>query len=126
MQKDTYLPDGQIDRRALERFSLNAPAVVHIGGRKKASIQRSLHTHCQDISSNGAFFLTGDSVEVGTAVDAHLSFHLWPNRRYRKNHHQVNMQISGKVIRSEKAGFAVKFGKKYSLSPEKWIEARST
>ena len=109
--------DRGAEMRSIERFTLGASAVLQVGRSPDKSDRRTVHAVCHDISSSGAFFVTGESVRVGAEIGARLPLDFKATVKSRTAGHRAVLEVDGTVIRKEERGIAVKFGKKYSLRP---------
>ncbi|MCJ7600340.1 MAG: PilZ domain-containing protein [Desulfobulbaceae bacterium] len=70
--------------------------------------------HCKDISSHGIFVLTGAPLSEGTAVDV-IVYIVGDGKNRDGQATMVN--TSGKVIRVEKTGIAIRFDKGCRIFP---------
>lgn len=91
-----------MERRALERFDLNLPAVVEIPGRE------SLRLTTVDVSSGGAFFLSDRPIPERTEVTVELGLEVGELWRMRGDG-RIPLRLSGRVLRSGAGGLAVAF-----------------
>lgn len=103
----------EVERRTMERFALEVPALVSVVDKYGQSTAFEAKT--SNICAGGAFFVTDTSVPVGTDVkmDLVLSFRTDDKIKKQKTH----IDISGSVIRADERGVAVCFDKKYHISP---------
>jgi hypothetical protein len=88
------------DRRRLQRYDLNIPAVIIDIPDIQESPEVMLMT--RDISSSGAFFDTPQPLSPGTMLGLELRF---PARDYPGG----RVQLHGTVVRSTPTGMAVSF-----------------
>ncbi len=104
------------ERRSCERLDLEVPVMVSM--LDEQGEQKSCRLITRDICSGGAFLPADSPFEEGTDVKMEivLSF-LKDNSKREKLKSLIN--VSGSVIRTEAAGMAVCFDKKYRISPYK-------
>jgi hypothetical protein len=104
------------ERRALERFDLQIPARLHIisegDGTQDAP---ALQLITSNISADGAFFLTREPLSRGTAVDVGLD--LTVARPNSSTPRRSKIKVSGRVVRIEPNGIAVRFEPGYQIRP---------
>ena len=104
------------ERRRLERFNLHLQARIEaLLTHKKDTGPLILNLVTGDISSQGAFFTTEDSLEKGTQVKVDL-MHA-PERQKTSAIKQALIHVTGTVLRTAPAGMAVVFDKGYRFSP---------
>lgn len=104
------------ERRALERFDLQIPArlqIVSAGDGSQSAPALQLIT--SNISADGAFFLTKEPLESGTMVDVGLDLTVARPNSPTPRHSQI--KVSGRVIRTEVTGVAVRFEPGYQIRP---------
>ncbi len=111
--KESTMHEGE--RRSMERFPLKLPgllSVVDENGKEK-----TFDVMAENICAGGAFCTIDEPLPVGTRVqlDLILSFKLNFNGKRKKSH----INISGSVARTYEHGMAIRFGKKYNISPIK-------
>ena len=101
------------EKRKLERFSLELPALLSImdeGGK-----QRAFEVMISNICSGGTFFKTKKPLSVGTDVKMDL---ILPLNKFNKfGDKKSRIDVSGSVIRTEEQGVAVCFDRKYRIMP---------
>jgi len=103
------------DRRKLERFNLQLQARIEAFLKHKDNSPVILDLVTADISAQGAFFNTEDSLEKGTRVKVDLIN--VPKRPKTSAIKRALIQVTGKVLRTNATGMAVVFDKGYRLSP---------
>lgn len=105
-----------IENRKMERFDLNFPALLSI--KDESGNTRAFEFMIRDICAGGAFFKTDIPLSVGTDVkmDLIISLDKVESGENEKNN-QSRIDVSGSVIRMESQGIAVRFDKKYLISP---------
>ena len=69
----------------------------------------------KNICSDGAFLLTDKPLQVGTKVK--VALYLSIGGAAMKTARKSLINVSGEVIRAEEAGMAVRFDKKFTISP---------
>lgn len=99
---------AEIERRKMERFSLELPVLLSMVD--ESGIQRAFEAMTKNICSGGGFFITDKPMSVGTDVKMGLILSI---NKEKKAH----VDASGSVIRTEEQGIAVRFDKKYNISP---------
>ena len=104
------------ERRKLERFNLHLQARIEaLLTDKKDTSPLILNLVTGDISAQGAFFTTEDSLEKGTRVKVDL-MHA-PERSKTSLIKQALIHVTGTVLRTDTAGMAVIFDTGYRFSP---------
>jgi c-di-GMP-binding flagellar brake protein YcgR len=101
------------ERRKIQRIELSTPA--RIEALVKDGNKISLKAETKDISSHGAYFLTKDIVEENTKLDIELLLSMGKLLELLKGKKQIRIVIQGTVIRSDKDGIAVSFGRRYQI-----------
>jgi hypothetical protein len=101
-----------IEKRKIERFSLELPAMLTWTGRDKEHESIGLMT--SNICSDGAFLITDRPLPKGNDVKMDLILPL--ERLHKFGGRQSHIDISGFVIRTDQQGMAIRF-KKYKISP---------
>jgi hypothetical protein len=102
-----------IEKREMERFALNLPALLSI--KAESGNTRAFEFMIRDICAGGAFFKTDTPLSVGTDVKMDLIIPLDKFKTGKNNRSRID--VSGSVIRTERQGMAVCFDKKYSITP---------
>jgi hypothetical protein len=97
--------------RNAQRFTLCIPAVVSM--QNGGGALRYYRMQTRDISSNGAFFETGQQLAVGTRLQVNLFLKFGQGLRRQETH----IQVIGTVVRTTPAGIAVRFGEDFQISP---------
>jgi hypothetical protein len=103
----------EIERRKMERFSLEVPAMLSI--MDKSGQPMALEVTTDNICAGGAFFITDTHMSVGTDVGMDLILSLKANDKIEEK--KTRIDISGRVIRTDERGVAVCFDNKYNISP---------
>ena len=101
------------ERRHLERFSVNAFAVVETVSPGQAKV---LELHTRDISSNGAFFPMEVPLPPGEKVKVTLFLSI-SAQEMQLAFGGAKIATEGQVVRSDPQGMAVMFGRHYTMSP---------
>ena len=94
----------QQEKRGVQRFDLKLHTVLT--ELEKRTDQLELYT--RDISSDGAFLCMEDPLPLDTPVE--LTFFIPVRRQIRSK-----IQTSGRIIRSENQGVAVRFESNYQI-----------
>ena len=103
-----------LDKRTMERFSLEIPAYMQAADDSDGETKEYLTS---DICSGGALFQTDQPMAVGTEVDVELVLPMDKLREIKSD--RVHIRVSGAVIRTDARGMAVCFDKKYKILPLK-------
>jgi len=103
-----------IEKRKLERFSLEIPAIVRITA---SDTKKKLDLLTRDVCSGGAYFKTEQIVPVGTEVQIELVLPLKKLKMPPEHCEKVLVNLSGKVLRTEPGGIGVCFDKTYNIRP---------
>ena len=101
------------EKRRMERFSIRLPATVCINAAGDSSKIMKLWT--RNICAGGAYLETEEPLEVSTSVEINLVVH-GPGGRHGSVG-KAFVKVTGNVIRSNTKGMAIKFGRKYKISP---------
>ena len=104
---------AEIERRKMERFSLEVPAMLSIADKSEQPMAFEVMT--DNICAGGAFFITDKHMSVGTDVKMDLILSLKVNNNIEDK--KTHIDITGRVIRADERGVAVCFDKKYNISP---------
>jgi len=102
------------ERRRLERFSVDAFAVVEAVSPVEAKV---FELHTRDISSNGAFFPMEVPLPAGEKVKVTLFLSISKQHEFRLSSSGAKIATEGQVVRSGPQGMAVMFGRHYTMSP---------
>lgn len=102
------------DRRRLQRFSIKALAIL-----RTLSVSRSqtFNLVTRDISSGGAFFLMALPLPVGEKVKVTIFLTIAALEGVADGPSQTRIVTDGRVVRSEAAGVAVRFSRRYKMAP---------
>ncbi len=101
------------ERRQTERFDLKLPALLSMMDESRQSVSCEVTT--RDISSEGAFFLNCKPITVGS--DVKLNLMLFLEDRYKLKKEKIQIDIQGRVVRTDEHGIAVCFDRKYKIFP---------
>jgi hypothetical protein len=101
------------ERRKLERFELNAPALVLLdaGGKKN---EYNLTT--RDVSSDGAFLYSSQPLPDGAKVKMEFLISLETLRKLAGEKGTARVKVKGRVIRSDANGVAIRFESSYKIT----------
>ena len=106
------------DMRSVERFAFEVPARVRrVPSQSEPETDiAEMDLLTRDISSGGAFIKSGQPVQVGTEITVNL---VLPLDKFKalENADNVQINVSGRVIRAESGGFGVCFGDNYEIKP---------
>ena len=104
------------ERRKLERFALRLPGSLQSMALNQDGLSgEEFGVVTRDISSNGAFFTTDIPLELGTKVGIELMLELEnPDAEMRK---RAKINVHGTVLRIDPGGMAIRFDKKYRVTP---------
>jgi hypothetical protein len=94
------------ERRILARFNLRLRSIL----KKLQDGEEILELFTRDVSSLGAFFMTGNPLPVDTSLSMTLFLPVGESERSKIN-------VAGKVVRTENDGMAVRFNPSYTLVP---------
>ena len=103
------------DRRKLERFNLKLRGEITV--KTADHMKRVFQLWTRDISSEGAFFYSVDSLPEGTPVQIDLILSIDKLKKLMGT--QAHVEISGVVKRSEPSGMAICFHKDYQMMSRK-------
>jgi len=103
-----------VERRNVERFHLELPALLSMNNDKSAN-PRAFEVITSNICSGGAFFKTDTPLSLETDVKMDL---ILPIEKFKTGKDKrTRIHVSGFVIRTEKQGMAVCFDRKYLIEP---------
>jgi hypothetical protein len=106
-----------IERRALERFSLEIPARVQVFSTKT---KQPFDLLSSNISAGGVFFPTFVRVKPGTRV--RITFRIPSKIIQRLTGTQSVIRVEGVIVRSDPRGTAISFDRNYQISPNGMVE----
>ena len=101
------------DRRKLERFELRVPAVVVV--EPQSGREEVLDLTTKDVSSDGAFLLSSRLLPEGATVKMEFQLVMESLRNSRRENGRARVRVTGRVIRVDGAGAAIRFGRKYKI-----------
>ena len=104
------------EKRKVERFDLQVETILNI--YNDAQVENPPVLLSRDISSAGVFLSTKTPLPIGTKVDLNLLLSQ-PELINQSNEERINISTSGKVVRINEEGMAVKFDELYKISPLK-------
>jgi hypothetical protein len=105
------------NERRFERFPVEVPARIELlHGRRK---EQPFFSQTLDLSASGAFFPEFKRIRLGDMlkIDFYLVFENYDSDN--GNHDMVTLTVTGKVIRSEASGTAIRFEEDYEMSARK-------
>ena len=105
----------RIEKRKMERFSLELPARFTWTGKDKK--HESLEQLTSNICAGGAFFKTQKPLPIGTDVKINIILPLDKFKNAKLKRSYIN--VSGSVIRIDQQGMAICFDKKFLISPNR-------
>ena len=102
------------EKRKVERFNLHIKTILNVQDEAIMDKARILFT--RDISCAGVFLTTSNPLPIDTRVD--LDFLLNQNEldSGSPKDERININTSGKVVRTNEQGMAVEFDKLYKVS----------
>ena len=103
----------RIEKRKMERFSLELPAMLTWTGKDKE--HGSIELMTSNICAGGAFLITDRPLSEGT--DIKMDLILPRDRLHEFGGRQPRIDVSGFVIRTDQQGMAICFDKNYKISP---------
>jgi len=104
---------AKIERRKMERFSLELPACLLM--TNESENQESIELVTSNVCAGGAFFKTEKPLPPGIELRIELFIHL--DKLKNIGGKRSRIEVLGSVIRTEKQGMAVCFDKKYKIHP---------
>jgi hypothetical protein len=105
---------GMEDRRRIERFQLRVPALVVMecqSGRDEV-----LDLTMRDVSSDGAFLLSSSLLPEGAMVKMEFTLAIGSLGVSVRRNGRARVKVTGKVIRADGNGAAVRFGNRYKIT----------
>ena len=105
----------RIEKRKMERFSLELPARFTWTGKDKK--HESLEQLTSNICAGGAFFKTQKPLPIETDVKINIILPLDKFKNAKLKRSYIN--VSGSVIRIDQQGMAICFDKKFLISPNR-------
>ena len=102
-----------LDKRKMERFSLALPALLTVMDDHENHAPIECMT--ENICAGGAYFKIQNPFPIGTKmkIDVILPVDKLSNFKGTKS----RIDVSGSVIRTEEEGMALRFDKRYNISP---------
>jgi len=101
------------EKRKLERFDLRLPVKLRLTGEYSGSDEEEWSLFTQNICSGGAFLSTNTPHFLPEGVSLELQLELY----LEGIEPRAQVLLSGRVLRSESAGIAVRFDKCYEIKP---------
>ena len=102
------------DRRKLERFELQVPALVIV--ESQSGREEVLDLTTKDVSSDGAYLLSSRILPKGASVKMEFVLALDSIRKTRKENGRARVRVTGRVIRVDGDGAAIRFGNRYKIT----------
>ena len=103
------------ERRGMERFDLGVFSRIQVqSGERAPEIMEQV---TQNVCAGGAYFDTSDPLAPNTRVSLYMMLEV-PVQQNRSSNNLTKIEISGKVIRSERRGMAIQFNKSYKMQPQ--------
>ncbi len=102
------------DRRKLERFELHVPALVVV--ESQSGREEVLDLTTKDVSSDGAYLLSSRLLPEGAMVKMEFQLALDSFRNSRRENGKARVRVTGRVIRVDGDGAAIRFGGKYKIT----------
>ena len=103
----------RIEKRKMERFSLELPARLTWTGKDKK--HESMEQLTSNICAGGAFFKTQKPLSIGTELKINITLPLDKFKNIKAKRSYIS--VSGSVIRIDQQGMAICFDKKYKILP---------
>ena len=101
------------ERRKLERYQLRVPTTIELADQ--SGHRETLRLETKDISADGAYLTSCDSVAEGVHVKLEMVLSVERLKELIGAKKKVALRMEGKVIRKEPTGIAVVFEKKYQI-----------
>jgi hypothetical protein len=102
------------ENREMERYSLEIPAHVELANEQG---EERLEYVTQDVCSGGAFFHTDQPMPIGTKLKVDLVVPIDQLKKIESD--RVLIKVNGDVVRIGEKGMAVRFKKKFTITPLK-------
>ncbi len=96
------------DRRELERFSLDVPAVL-VMREAPPEVEQRFETHTRDVSANGAFVYLERTPGIGTRVRVEMQLVIDSLPQLINLSEQVRLSVEGRVVRRNHNGIGIMF-----------------
>jgi hypothetical protein len=103
-----------VEKRKLERFSLQASTIVEAERQSGPNVVLNLVT--KDICSAGAFVVTPEPLEEGEHVRMEMLLTLDTLRNILGANSRVSLQVRGRVVRTDDVGMAIAFEGRRKIS----------
>jgi len=103
------------DKRKMDRYDLNVSAFVSPRTITEPGTWEGLKLKTKNICSGGAFLITDHPFQIDTKVEIDIRIALFDEASEKVKESDVH--VSGLVVRIDAAGMAVKFDKKFQISP---------
>ena len=104
------------ERRKHQRFKVKLPAKIEVVAGDPQGETQVVRVESDNVGLGGAFFHTLSPLPEGTPVKVDLTLHfrdvMFPLKR------QPHFKVQGRVLRSEPAGMAIRFEKRYTIASD--------
>ena len=104
------------ERCKMDRFSLALYSRIRACSNGRTSKTMELITSSDCVCAAGAFFKTADPLPIGTRVFLNLVLEV-PRDGGQPPRRLTDIQVSGRVVRLEYSGMAIKFENNYQMKP---------
>jgi hypothetical protein len=101
------------EKRRLERFDLHIPATIEFLNLDHK--EKTLNLLTTNICSGGAYFHITQPLTQGTQATIELVLPLDRLRKFKREHKQAYIRVTGRVLRSESEGMAICFDEDYQI-----------
>ena len=102
------------EKRKMERFALGLYSRIQIKSGERTLETIELIT--QNICAGGAYFKTSDPLPFDACLSIYMDFEV-PGIANGPSNNLTCIETSGKVIRSNKNGMAIRFDNSYKIRP---------
>lgn len=102
------------DRRKLERFDLPIPVVAFV--ETQNGNEEVLDLKVKDVSSDGAYLLSPHLIPEGAVVRMEFMISSNSIKTSSMKNGKARVRVTGKVIRTDGNGAAIRFGNRYTIS----------
>ena len=102
------------EQREFERFDLNIPVKIEVGGSGHGGIKRIINLHTKDICAGGAYVHTAQPLSNGTEVNIDFVINIDKLKKITRD--KAHVRVKGRVLRSESKGMAICFFEKYKMT----------
>ena len=103
-----------MNNRKAERFDLDLN--VNIVVSQSIDHRDVIAAHTKNVSSEGAYLDVSIPLKEGTGVKLELFLTMERLLKLIGENHKVKVKVEGEVVRSDSAGMAIKFNRRYKIS----------